>query len=107
MGELTAGIAHEIQNPLNFVNNFSEVSTELVEELSEELSVVRINADATSAIALVTDIKTNLEKITHHGKRASEIVKACSNTAEPDLARKKPLTSTNSPMNVFALLITG
>lgn len=71
LGELTAGIAHEIQNPLNFVNNFSEVSTELVEEMQEELE----KGDLEEVRALSGDIKHNLEKITHHGRRASAIVK--------------------------------
>ncbi|NNJ88856.1 MAG: hypothetical protein HKP53_05605, partial [Eudoraea sp.] len=71
LGELTAGIAHEIQNPLNFVNNFSEVSVELLEEMQEELS----NGDLEDAKALMEDIKQNLDKINHHGKRADGIVK--------------------------------
>src|SRR6202000_3388966 len=71
LGELTAGIAHEIQNPLNFVNNFSEVSMELVDEMEEELK----NGEKDDAIAIATDIKQNLEKIRHHGKRADGIVK--------------------------------
>ncbi|MEO7483965.1 MAG: ATP-binding protein [Ferruginibacter sp.] len=71
LGELTAGIAHEIQNPLNFVNNFSEVSTELVEEMNEEIE--KGNLDNAKQIA--QDLKQNLEKINHHGKRAGEIVK--------------------------------
>ncbi len=71
LGELTAGIAHEIQNPLNFVNNFSEVSTELVEEMQEELD----KGDTEEAKAVANDIKLNLEKINYHGKRASSIVK--------------------------------
>lgn len=71
LGELTAGIAHEIQNPLNFVNNFSEVSTELVGELEEGLG----KGDMEEAMAIVGDIKQNLEKINHHGKRADSIVK--------------------------------
>ncbi|GAB4049805.1 sensor histidine kinase [Spirosoma litoris] len=70
LGELTAGIAHEIQNPLNFVNNFSEVSAELVEELEEEADAGRI--DEVKAIA--GDLRQNLEKINHHGQRASAIV---------------------------------
>lgn len=71
LGELTAGIAHEIQNPLNFVNNFSEVSIELLEEMEEELEKGAIK----EASALSTDIKQNLEKIIYHGKRADGIVK--------------------------------
>ncbi|MEZ2413937.1 ATP-binding protein [Muriicola sp. E247] len=71
LGELTAGIAHEIQNPLNFVNNFSEVSVELLEEMLEEMS----KGDLEEAKALMEDIKQNLDKINHHGKRADGIVK--------------------------------
>jgi two-component system, NtrC family, sensor kinase len=71
LGELTAGIAHEIQNPLNFVNNFSEVSIELMAEMEEELT----KGDKEEAIAIAADIKQNLEKIIHHGKRADGIVK--------------------------------
>ena len=71
LGELTAGIAHEIQNPLNFVNNFSEVSSELIQEMIEE--VEKGNYDIVKDI--VTDIRQNLEKINHHGKRADGIVK--------------------------------
>ena len=71
LGELTAGIAHEIQNPLNFVNNFSEVSNELVDEMNEELD----KGDIEEAKAISVDIKQNLEKINHHGKRADAIVK--------------------------------
>jgi signal transduction histidine kinase len=71
LGELTAGIAHEIQNPLNFVNNFSEVSSELIDEMKIEL----INNNIEDAIAIAEDIRENLEKINHHGKRADGIVK--------------------------------
>jgi signal transduction histidine kinase len=71
LGELTAGIAHEIQNPLNFVNNFSEVSNELVDEMKTELATG--NTELAKEIA--DDIKQNLEKINHHGKRADAIVK--------------------------------
>ena len=71
LGELTAGIAHEIQNPLNFVNNFSEVSMELIEEMTEELE----KGDKDEAIAIASDIRQNLEKIRHHGQRADGIVK--------------------------------
>ena len=71
LGELTAGIAHEIQNPLNFVNNFSEVSSELVDEMNEEID----QGNMEDAMGIAVDIKQNLEKINHHGKRAGEIVK--------------------------------
>jgi len=71
LGELTAGIAHEIQNPLNFVNNFSEVSNELIEEMRIELA----KGNHEEAKAIVDDVKQNLEKINHHGKRADAIVK--------------------------------
>lgn len=75
LGELTAGIAHEIQNPLNFVNNFSEVSAELVEEIKEERKKVLEERDGALEEELLNDLSLNLEKITLHGKRASNIVK--------------------------------
>ncbi len=71
LGELTAGIAHEIQNPLNFVNNFSEVSKELLDEMRTELD----NGNTEDAKEIANDVIQNLEKITHHGKRADAIVK--------------------------------
>jgi two-component system NtrC family sensor kinase len=85
LGELTAGIAHEIQNPLNFVNNFSEVNIELINEMQTEL----ISGEKEDVIDILEDIKQNLEKIGHHGRRADGIVKgmlqhsrASSNTKE-------------------------
>ena len=71
LGELTAGIAHEIQNPLNFINNFSEVNRELIDELEQEVD--KGNLEEVKAIA--NDIKENEQKINHHGKRAEGIVK--------------------------------
>ncbi len=71
LGELTAGIAHEIQNPLNFVNNFSEVSKELLDEMKEAIE----KGDTEEAKEIMNDVIQNLEKINHHGKRADGIVK--------------------------------
>ncbi|HMG68944.1 MAG TPA: ATP-binding protein, partial [Chitinophagaceae bacterium] len=74
LGELTAGIAHEIQNPLNFVNNFSEVNNELIEELKMKNAKFKTPYDE-EEIELLNDIYQNNEKINHHGKRADAIVK--------------------------------
>ncbi len=71
LGELTAGIAHEIQNPLNFMNNFSEVNKELLEEMKEELD----KGNTPEAKSIADDVIKNEEKINHHGKRADAIVK--------------------------------
>ncbi len=86
LGELTAGIAHEIQNPLNFVNNFSEVSNELLSELSEE--VEKGNYDEVKLIA--KDVQQNLEKINHHGKRADAIVKGMLQHSRTSTGQKEP-----------------
>jgi signal transduction histidine kinase len=71
LGELTAGIAHEIKNPLNFVNNFSDLSRELIDDVKEELQ----NNNNQEVLAILDDLKQNLEKINQHGKRADSIVK--------------------------------
>ena len=86
LGELTAGIAHEIQNPLNFVNNFSEVSNELIDEMNEELD----KGDIKEAKAIASDIKQNLEKINHHGKRADGIVKGMLQHSRTSSGLKEP-----------------
>ena len=86
LGELTAGIAHEIQNPLNFVNNFSEVSAELVVEMEDALQ----KNDKIEAIAIAGDIKENLQKITHHGKRADAIVKGMLQHSRSSTYNKEP-----------------
>ena len=75
LGELTAGIAHEIQNPLNFVNNFSEVNAELIEELKSEKAKVKSERDERLENELLHNIADNEKKINHHGKRADAIVK--------------------------------
>ncbi len=86
LGELTAGIAHEIQNPLNFVNNFSEVSTELIDEMKAELS----KANYEDANSIADDLKQNLEKINHHGKRADSIVKGMLEHSKTSTGKKEP-----------------
>ena len=86
LGELTAGIAHEIQNPLNFVNNFSEVSNELLDEMKTELA----SGNWEPAIQIAEDVKQNLEKILHHGKRADGIVKGMLQHSRSSSATKEP-----------------
>ena len=86
LGELTAGIAHEIQNPLNFVNNFSEVNTELIGEM--EVEIGKGNLDEVKALA--KDIKANEEKINHHGKRADAIVKGMLQHSRSSTGVKEP-----------------
>ena len=86
LGELTAGIAHEIQNPLNFVNNFSEVNRELIAELKDEI----VKGDFEEAKSIASDIERNENKITHHGKRADGIVKGMLLHSRTDGGKKEP-----------------
>jgi two-component system NtrC family sensor kinase len=92
LGELTAGIAHEIQNPLNFVNNFSEVNAELIDELKAELATGNMQ----QAIEIANDIAENEKKINHHGKRAEAIVKGM-------LQHSRSSTGVKEPTDINAL----
>jgi two-component system NtrC family sensor kinase len=94
LGELTAGIAHEIQNPLNFVNNFADVSVELVAELAEERA--RPTRDRGLEAELLTDLKQNLQRIAQHGGRAAGIVRGM-------LEHSRASTGERQPIDVNAL----
>jgi signal transduction histidine kinase len=99
LGELTAGIAHEIQNPLNFVNNFSEVSEELLQELQQELD----KGDLEEAKLISLDVIENLKKIHHHGKRADGIVKGMLQHSRTG-SHQKELTDINELADEFLRL---
>ena len=86
LGELTAGIAHEIQNPLNFVNNFSEVNSELIGELVDEVD----KGNTAEVKLLAADIRENSDKIKHHGKRADAIVKGMLQHSSSGSGKKEP-----------------
>jgi signal transduction histidine kinase len=103
LGELTAGIAHEIQNPLNFVNNFSEVSNELIDEMSEEIE----KGDLAEAQLIARDIKQNLEKINHHGKRADAIVKGMLQHSRKSSSEKEPTDINKLADEYFRLAYHG
>jgi signal transduction histidine kinase/streptogramin lyase len=94
LGALTAGIAHEIQNPLNFVNNFAEVSIEMIDEVREE-NVSVAETRHTLSLQTLDDVRQNLEKISHHGKRAESIVKGMLLHSRGSSGHKEP-TDINS-----------
>jgi signal transduction histidine kinase/ligand-binding sensor domain-containing protein len=99
LGELTAGIAHEIQNPLNFVNNFAEVSGELIDEMKEEIEKGNMEA----VVEISDDLQENLKKINHHGKRADSIVKGMLEHSRGSTGDKK-LTDINALADEFLRL---
>jgi ligand-binding sensor domain-containing protein/signal transduction histidine kinase len=90
LGELTAGIAHEIQNPLNFVNNFSEVNKEMLQELKAERLKPKKERDEQTEDEIISDVIDNEEKINHHGKRADAIVKNMLQHSRTSSGKKEP-----------------
>ncbi|MES2485230.1 MAG: ATP-binding protein [Bacteroidota bacterium] len=103
LGELTAGIAHEIQNPLNFVNNFSDVSAELLQELKEEVE----NGNYQEVNAIADDVIQNLEKIAHHGRRADGIVKGMLQHSRASSGTKEPTDINTLADEYFRLAYHG
>jgi signal transduction histidine kinase len=103
LGELTAGIAHEIQNPLNFVNNFSEINSELITEMKEELDAGNLE----DAIKLAEDINANEQKIIFHGKRADAIVKGMLQHSRSNSGIKEPTNINELADEYFRLAYHG
>jgi two-component system NtrC family sensor kinase len=97
LGELTAGIAHEIQNPLNFVNNFAEVTVELLTDLKDELAGKLTTSDKAKSDEMISNLEENLKKIGNHGKRADSIVKGMLQHSRSSAGHKEPID-----INAFA-----
>lgn len=97
LGQLTAGIAHEIKNPLNFVNNFSELSVDFLEEIGEEMAKISESPAKENILELLEDVKSNLVKIRHHGSRADSIVRSM-------LMHSRGGTGTMDPTDLNALI---
>jgi two-component system, NtrC family, sensor kinase len=97
LGQLTAGIAHEIKNPLNFVNNFSELSLDFIQEIDQELESLEEGIAKENIVELLADVKANLIKIKHHGSRADTIVKSM-------LLHSRGGTGTMDPTNLNDLI---
>jgi signal transduction histidine kinase len=103
LGELTAGIAHEIQNPLNFVNNFSEINKDLLKELREEAE----KGNLEDVKALAENVESNSDKINHHGKRADSIVKGMLQHSRASSAQKELTDINKLAEEYFRLAVTG
>ncbi len=103
LGQLTAGIAHEIQNPLNFVKNFSEVIQELLDEMTEEIE----KGNLKEAKELSADVRVNLEKVLHHGKRADGIVKGMLQHSRSSSGIKEPTSINNLADEYLRLAFHG
>jgi signal transduction histidine kinase len=100
LGELTAGIAHEIQNPLNFVNNFSDVNTELISEMKQEID----NGNMNEAKTIANIVEKNEQKINHHGKRADVIIKGMLQHSRSSNGQKEP-TNINALADEYLKLV--
>lgn len=108
LGELTAGIAHEIQNPLNFVNNFSELSVELSNELKEEVENVDLPGKQKQALVdLANELSGNQQKIFHHGRRAGAIVKSMLQHSHRSKSEKQPVDINAFAAEYFTLSYHG